>query len=217
MFDFSDIFTPAGLAVLGQVILIDLTLAGDNVVVLGTLAAGFPPAQRKRILAIGVGIAMVFLIGFALVATQLLQIVGLLFGGGLLLLWVAWKLFRELHPPAPSIAVDDPDTTAIEGPKSTKNFGRAIVSVALADLSMSLDNVLAVAGTARDHPAVLFIGLALSVTLMGLAANIVARLIERFRWIIYLGLAVILYVAGKMIYEGFIDPQIGVGQLFGWA
>ncbi|MDB5678207.1 YjbE family putative metal transport protein [Sphingomonas bacterium] len=215
MFDFADIFTPAGLAVLGQVILIDLTLAGDNVIVLGTLAAGFPPAQRKRILGIGVGIAMVFLIGFALVATQLLSIVGLLFAGGLLLLWVAWKLFRELHPASTPAAVDDPDTPAIEGPPSTRNFGRAIVSVAIADLSMSLDNVLAVAGTARDHPAVLFIGLALSVTLMGLAANIVARLIERFRWIIYLGLAVILYVAGKMIHEGFVDPQIGVGRWFG--
>jgi len=217
MFDFADIFTAAGLAVLGQVILIDLTLAGDNVVVLGTLAAGFPPAQRKKILAIGVGIAMVCLIGFALVATQLLSIVGLLFAGGLLLLWVAWKLFRELHPAAPPGPVDDPDTPEIEGPPSTRNFGRAIVSVALADLSMSLDNVLAVAGTARDHPAVLFIGLALSVTLMGLAANIVARLIERFRWIVYIGLAVILYVAGKMIYEGFIDPQVGVGRLFGWV
>jgi YjbE family integral membrane protein len=217
MFDFADIFTPAGLAVLGQVILIDLTLAGDNVIVLGTLAAGFPPAQRKRILAIGVGIAMVCLIGFALVATQLLSIVGLLFAGGLLLLWVAWKLLRELHPAGAAPPVDDPDTAAIEGPPSTRNFGRAIVSVAIADLSMSLDNVLAVAGTARDHPAVLFIGLALSVTLMGLAASIVARLIERFRWIIYLGLAVIVYVAGKMAYEGFVDPQIGVGRLFGWV
>lgn len=216
MFDFADIFTTAGLAVLGQVILIDLTLAGDNVVVLGTLAAGFPPDQRKRVLSIGVGIALVCLIGFALVATQLLHIVGLLFGGGLLLLWVAWKLFRELHPRTPEATVDDPATPQVEGPPSTKNFSRAIVSVALADLSMSLDNVLAVAGTARDHPAVLLIGLALSVTLMGVAANFVARLIERFRWIIYLGLAVILYVAGKMIYEGYVDPQIGVGQLFGW-
>lgn len=213
--DIADIFTPAGLAVLGQVIMIDLTLAGDNVVVLGTLAAGFAPDVRKRILAIGVGIALVCLIGFALIATQLLHIVGLLFGGGLLLLWVAWKLFRELHPRAPA-AVDDPTTPEIEGPVSTKSFGRAIVSVAIADLSMSLDNVLAVAGTARDHPTVLFVGLALSVTLMGVAANFVARLIERFRWIIYVGLAVILYVAGKMIYDGFVDPEVGIGQLFGW-
>jgi YjbE family integral membrane protein len=217
IFDFADVFTPAGLAVLGQVIMIDLTLAGDNVVVLGTLAAGFPPQQRRRILGVGVGIAMVCLIGFALVATQLLHVVGLLFAGGLLLLWVAWKLFRELHPPKAETPVDDPATAAIEGPPSTKNFGRAIVSVAIADLSMSLDNVLAVAGTARDHPTVLFFGLALSVTLMGIAANLVARLIERFRWIIYVGLTVILYVAGKMIYEGFIDREVGVGHLFGWA
>lgn len=203
----ADVFTPAGLAVLGQVIMIDLTLAGDNVVVLGTLAAGLPAAERKKVLTIGVGIALVCLIGFALIATQLLHIVGLLFAGGVLLLWVAWKLFRELHPPKRH---DDPATPAIEGP-APKSFGRAIVAVAIADLSMSLDNVLAVAGTARDHPTVLFFGLALSVTLMGVAANFVARLIERYRWIIYLGLAVILYVAGRMIYDGIVDPEVGLG------
>jgi YjbE family integral membrane protein len=213
MFNIADVFTPAGLAVLGQVVMIDLTLAGDNVVVLGTLAAGLPALQRKKVLTIGVGIALVCLIGFALVATQLLHIVGLLFAGGVLLLWVAWKLFRELHP-AKEGAFDDPDTTAIEGPPSGKTFGRAIVSVAIADLSMSLDNVLAVAGTARDHPAVLFFGLALSVTLMGVAANFVARLIERYRWIVYIGLVVILYVAGKMIYEGIVDPEVGVAIFF---
>lgn len=205
MLNFADAFTPAGLAVLGQVIMIDLTLAGDNVVVLGTLAAGLPPAERRKVLAIGVGIALVCLIGFALVATQLLHVVGLLFAGGVLLLWVAWKLFRELHPAGPGA---HPDAAPAE--PAPKSFGRAIVAVVVADLSMSLDNVLAVAGTARDHPAVLFFGLALSVTLMGLAANFVARLIERYRWIVYLGLAVILYVAGKMIYEGIVDPEVGL-------
>ncbi|WNO54005.1 YjbE family putative metal transport protein [Stakelama saccharophila] len=210
MFDFGDIFTAAGLAVLGQVIMIDLTLAGDNVVVLGSLAAGLPPAERKKVLGIGVGIALVFLIGFALVATQLLHVIGLLFAGGLLLLWVAWKLFRELHPaPAPA-PVDDPTTPEIEGPRASRSFGRAILSVTLADLSMSLDNVLAVAGTAREHPAVLFVGLAFSVTLMAVAANFVARIIERYHWIIYIGLAVILYVAGRMIYDGIVDPQVGL-------
>jgi YjbE family integral membrane protein len=204
----ADAFTPAGLAVLGQVVMIDLTLAGDNVVVLGTLAAGLPAAERRRVLTIGVGIALVCLIGFALVATRLLHIVGLLFAGGVLLLWVAWKLFRELHP-AKAVTVDDPATPEIEGPPP-RSFGRAIVAVVVADLSMSLDNVLAVAGTARDHPSVLFFGLALSVTLMGVAANFVARLIERYRWIVYFGLAVIVYVAARMIFEGIVDPEVGL-------
>ncbi len=211
MFDLADVLTPAGLAVLGQVIMIDLTLAGDNVVVLGTLAAGLPPGQRRKVLSIGVALALVCLIGFALLATKLLHVVGLLFAGGVLLLWVAWKLFRELHPAGG--AVDHAETPDAEG-KPPKTFSGAIVSVVIADLSMSLDNVLAVAGTARDHPSVLFFGLALSVTLMGVAANLVARLIERYRWIIYVGLAVILYVAGRMIYEGIVDPEIGIGTLF---
>ena len=140
--------------------MIDLMLAGDNVMVLGTLAAGLPPKQRKQVLGVGVIIALVCLIGFALVATRLLHVVGLLFGGGLLLLWVAWKLFRELRPAHAAAPVDDPDTPQIEGVKSTKSFTRAVISVAIADLSMSLDNVLAVAGAARDHPTVLLFGLA---------------------------------------------------------
>ncbi|MEO9131132.1 MAG: YjbE family putative metal transport protein [Sphingomonas sp.] len=213
MINFADVFTPAGLATLGQVIMIDLMLAGDNVMVLGALAAGLPPKQRKQVLGYGVVIALVCLIGFALIATQLLQIVGLLFGGGLLLLWVAWKLFRELQPKHEPVPVDDPDTPAIEGVKP-KSFAKAVISVAIADLSMSLDNVLAIAGAAREHPAVLFFGLALSVTLMAVAANYIARLIERYHWIAYIGLAVILYVAGSMIYHGFIDHDVGIFQLF---
>ncbi|MEI9927606.1 MAG: YjbE family putative metal transport protein [Sphingomonas sp.] len=209
MLDFADVLTPAGLAVLGQVILIDLTLAGDNVVVLGMLSAGLPPKERRRVLGFGIGIALVFLVSFAIIATQLLQVVGLLLGGGLLLLWVAWKMFRELHPSRPP-AIDDPDTPAIEGIKSTKTFARAAIQVAIANLSMSLDNVLAVAGTARDHPTVLLFGLALSVTLMAIAANLVARVIERHRWIAYVGLAVILWVAGKMVFDGLADPHHGV-------
>src|SRR4051812_24968239 len=168
MINFADVFTPAGLATLGQVIMIDLMLAGDNVVVLGTLAAGLPAKQRKQVLGYGVIIALVCLVGFALVATQLLKIVGLLFGGGLLLLWVAWKLYRELHPKHAPVPVDDPATPEIEGVKP-KSFIRAVISVAVADLSMSLDNVLAVAGAAREHPTVLFFGLALSVALMAVA------------------------------------------------
>jgi YjbE family integral membrane protein len=211
--NFADVFTPAGLATLGQVIMIDLMLAGDNVMVLGTLAAGLPPKQRKQVLGYGVIIALVCLVGFALIATQLLQVVGLLFGGGLLLLWVAWKLYRELQPKHAPALVDDPDTPEIEGVKP-KSFTRAVISVAVADLSMSLDNVLAVAGAARDHPAVLFFGLALSVTLMAVAANYIARLIGRFPWIAYIGLLVILYVAGSMIYHGIVDHKVGIFQLF---
>lgn len=213
MINFADVFTPAGLATLGQVIMIDLMLAGDNVMVLGALAAGLPPKQRKQVLGYGVVIALVCLLGFALIATQLLHVIGLLFGGGLLLLWVAWKLFRELRPKHAPVPVDDPDTPAIEGVKP-KSFIRAVISVAIADLSMSLDNVLAIAGAAREHPAVLFFGLALSVTLMAVAANYIARLIERYRWIAYIGLAVILYVAGSMIYNGWIDNDVGIFQLF---
>lgn len=212
--DISDVFTAAGLAALGQVIMIDLMLAGDNVVVLGTLAAGLPEKDRKRVLSIGVGVALLCLVVFAFVATQLLHVVGLLFAGGVLLLWVAWKLFRELqharrHDKA--VAAD----AAIPA-RPVKSFAKAAFQVALADLSMSLDNVLAVAGAARDHPTVLLFGLALSVTLMAITANYIARLIERFHWIAYLGLVVILYVAGSMVHEGFVDPSIGLGRLFGW-
>ena len=201
MFDFADIFTAAGLLTLGQVILIDLTMAGDNVVIMGTLTSGLPARERRKVIMLGVGMALVFLIGFALVATQLLRITGLLLAGGLLLLWVAYNMYRELRPSKPGEA-DDPDTPAIEGPPRSKTFLRAALQVTLADLSMSLDNVIAVAAAARDHPAVLFIGLALSVTFMGLAANLVAKLVQRFHWIAWGGLAMILYVAVKMIWEG---------------
>jgi YjbE family integral membrane protein len=199
--DFADIFTAAGLIALGQVILIDLTMAGDNVVIIGTLTSGLPPRERRRVIMLGVAMALVFLIAFALIATRLLMITGLLLAGGLLLLWVAYNMFRELRPRNPVVA-DDPATERVEGPPRTKTFLRAAVQVTLADLSMSLDNVLAVAAAARHHAAVLFIGLALSVTLMGLAANLVARLVQRFHWIAWAGLAMILYVASRMIWEG---------------
>src|SRR5947199_2135062 len=201
MLNFAEIWTPAGLATLVQVILIDLTMAGDNVVIMGTLTSGLPAKERRRVIMLGVAMALVFLIGFALIATQLLKITGLVLGGGLLLLWVAYNMYRELRPGAP-VTADDPDTEAVEGPPRSKSFVRAAIQITLADLSMSLDNVLAVAATAREHPAVLFIGLALSVSLMGLAANLVAKLVQRFHWIAWAGLVMILYVAGKMIWEG---------------
>ena len=190
--------------VLAQVILIDLTMAGDNVVIMGTLTSGLPARERRRVIALGVGIAVVFLIAFALIATQLLKITGLLLAGGLLLLWVAYNMFRELKPHK-EVAVDDPETAAVEGPPASKTFLQAAVQITLADLSMSLDNVLAVAAAAREHPSVLFVGLVLSVTFMGVAAGFVARLIQRFPLLAWAGLLMILYVALKMIWEGWHD------------
>jgi YjbE family integral membrane protein len=198
----------------GKVIAIDLMMAGDNVVVLGALAAGLPADQRKKVITFGVAIALFFLIGFALLATQLLKVIGLLEAGGLMLLWVSWKLFRELRHQ--DRAPDDVSDSEIDAEARThpKSFKSAVIQVVLADLSMSLDNVLAVAGAARKHPIVLFFGLVLSVTCMGLAANAIARLIERHRWIAYLGLVVIVYVACTMIYDGWVDPEFGLVTLF---
>ena len=213
--DFASLLTAGALKDFGKVIAIDLMMAGDNVVVLGALAAGLPAAQRRKVITIGVGIALVCLIGFALLATQLLKVVGLLLAGGIMLIWVSWKLFRELrHADQAPGDVTDEEAEA-QAARKPKSFRQAVFQVALADLSMSLDNVLAVAGAARQHPMVLFFGLALSVTLMGVAANGIARLIERHRWIAYIGLMVIVYVAGTMIWDGFTDPQTGVMRLVG--
>jgi YjbE family integral membrane protein len=204
MFDFSAVFTSAGLVMLGQIILADLTMAGDNVVIMGTLASGLPEKQRRKVLLFGVSMALIFLIGFALIATQLLQITGLLLAGGLLLLWVAYNMFRELRP-VKLVVADDPDTAQVEGPPATKTFLQAAIQITLADLSMSLDNVLVVAAIARENPAVLFIGLSFSVLLMGLGANLVAKLVQRYHWIAWIGLVIILYVACKMVWEGWHD------------
>ncbi|MBO9724774.1 MAG: YjbE family putative metal transport protein [Novosphingobium sp.] len=205
--DFSNLGSPAALAAFGQVVLIDVMLAADNAIVVGALAAGLPAAMRRKVILIGVLAALVLRIAFALVVTQLMQIVGLVFAGGLLLVWVAWKMWRELRE---DVGGED-DPVAKAAPRS---FAAAAWAVAVADVSMSLDNVLAVAGAARDHPGILAIGLILSVALMGLAANVLARVIERYRWIAYVGLMVILYVAGKMIWEGLVDPSRGILALF---
>lgn len=212
--DFSNISEPAALAAFGQVLMIDLLLAGDNAIVVGALAAGLPTADRKKVILIGIGAALVLRIVFALMVTWLLGIVGLVFAGGLLLLWVAWKFWRELRHGGESAGSPEIVGDEASGLRSAKSFAAAAWAVAVADVSMSLDNVLAVAGAAREHPGILIVGLLLSVVLMGLAANIIARYIERYRWIAYIGLAVIVYVAGKMIYEGWIDPQLGIGTLF---
>ena len=213
--DFSNIGSPTALAAFAQVLMIDLLLAGDNAIVVGALAAGLPDAQRKRVIMIGIVAALVLRIGFALVVSQLMQIVGLILAGGLLLLWVSWKMWRELRhgngesPGSPEMSGDEHS-----GLRPAKSFASAAWAVAVADVSMSLDNVLAVAGAARDHPGILIIGLILSVALMGIAANVIAKYIERYRWIAYFGLAVILYVALTMVYEGIVDHQVGLLTIF---
>lgn len=212
--DFSNIGSPAALAAFGQVLMIDVLLAGDNAIVVGALAAGLPADQRRKVIMIGIIAALVLRIAFALVVTQLMQVVGLIFAGGLLLLWVSWKMYRELQPAGGSPGSPEIEGDEHSGVKPAKSFAAAAWAVAVADVSMSLDNVLAVAGAAREHPGILIVGLILSVALMGIAANFIAKYIERYRWIAYIGLAVILYVAGKMIYDGFVDPGVGVVTLF---
>ncbi|MEQ1724764.1 MAG: YjbE family putative metal transport protein [Sphingopyxis sp.] len=214
--DFANITDPAAFSVFLQVLMLDLVLAGDNAIVVGALAAGLPAAQRKQVILIGVIAALVLRIAFALVVTQLLQIVGLILIGGLLLLWVAWRMWRELrHDVGESRGSPEMEGDEHSGLRPAKSFAAAAWAVAVADVSMSLDNVLGVAGAARDHPGILVVGLVFAVALMGLAANIIAKYIERYRWIAYIGLAVILWVAVKMIYEGWIDPHVGLGQLLG--
>jgi YjbE family integral membrane protein len=215
-FDFGAIFTAAGLAKLGQIIIGDLTMAGDNVVIMGSLASGLPARERKKVLLFGVGMALIFLITFAVIATQLLRVTGLMFAGGLLLLWVAYSMWQEMRP-RPTVIADDETTSEVEGPKRSKTFMQAAIGITIADLSMSLDNVLLVASIARENPALLFIGLSFSVLFMGLAANYVAKLIERYSWINYIGMAVILWVACNMIYEGYMGGEHvrGLRQVLG--
>ena len=210
--DFSNIGEPGALAAFLQVLMIDLVLAGDNAIVVGALAAGLPPEQRRRVILLGVFAALVLRIGFALIVTQLLQIVGLILAGGLLLLWVAWKMWRELRHSGESAGSDEVVGDEHSGLRPAKSFAAAAWAVAIADVSMSLDNVLAVAGAAREHPGILIVGLVFAVALMGVAANLLARYIERYRWIAYLGLVVILWVALKMIWDGYHD----VAPVLGW-
>jgi YjbE family integral membrane protein len=214
--DFANITDPGAFAAFAQVLMIDLVLAGDNAIVVGALAAGLPAEQRKKVIVIGVAAALVLRILFALIVTQLMQVIGLILVGGLLLLWVSWRMWRDLRAPHEcSPGSEEIVGDERSGLRPAKSFAAAAWAVAIADVSMSLDNVLAVAGAARDHPGILIVGLVFAVALMGLAANFIARYIERYRWIAYIGLAVILYVALKMIYDGWIHPEVGVGRLFG--
>jgi YjbE family integral membrane protein len=206
-----ELFTAAGLWALGQVILIDLVLAGDNAVVIGLAAAGLAPDLRRKAILIGIIAATILRICFALVTTQLLSLGGgLLIAGGVLLLYVCWKMYRELREPhhdehEATEALADKDLNAdgtVAGRAPRKTLRQAVIQIVIADVSMSLDNVLAVAGAAQHHFEALIFGLALSVVLMGVAATFIARLLTKHRWIAWLGLVIILYVAVKMVYEG---------------
>jgi YjbE family integral membrane protein len=208
---------------LGQVIMIDLVLAGDNAIVIGLAAAGLPKEQRAKAILMGIVAATVLRIGFAAVTTQLLAIVGLLLAGGILLLWVCWKMWRELrtspheeHDALEAVSGEDRNKDGYVGGAPRKTFAQAAWQIVVADVSMSLDNVLAVAGAAREHPWVLVFGLALSIALMGIAASFIANLLQKYRWIAYVGLAVILYVALEMIFRGGIEVKPYVGALMGW-
>jgi len=210
MADFADFGSVSALTAFATVVLLDVALAGDNAVIVGSLASGLPAAQRRKVILIGVLAALVLRVIFAvavLYGLENFKRYGLVLAGGLLLLWVAWKMYRELqaHPGGAG------DGEA--GIPHARSFLSAAWAVAVADVSMSLDNVLAVAGAARQHPGIMVLGLILSVALMGIAANLIAGLIERHRWIAFVGLAIILWVAGKMIYDGIGD--LGKAGLFG--
>jgi YjbE family integral membrane protein len=206
----TDIITSDALSALIKVVMIDLVLAADNAVVIGLAAAGLPPEQRRRAIVIGILAATALRILCASVATQLLHVFGLLLAGGILLLWVCWKMWREIRTASqdedrpPEMLVDyalGRDGT-VAGRLHRKTFGQAALQIVVADVSMSLDNVLAVAGAAREHPFILALGLLLSITLMGVAAGWISRLLRKHRWLAYVGLAIILYVAGEMVYRG---------------
>jgi len=208
----ADLLTQASLAAFVQVIIIDLVLAGDNAVVIGLAAAGLPRERRGRAILVGILAATGLRILFAGVAIELLAIVGLLLAGGILLLWVCWKMWRELRGPGKAATEAALTQANAQGNAHAprKTFAQAAWQIVLADISMSLDNVLAVAGAAREHPVALVFGLGLSIVLMGVAATFIARLLNRHRWIAYVGLAIILYVALDMIWRGALEiwPQL---------
>ncbi|WP_426039528.1 TerC family protein [Brevundimonas sp. DC300-4] len=214
------------LTALGQVMAIDLVLAGDNAVAVGLAAAALAPEQRKKAILIGLAAAVVLRIGFALITVQLLAIVGLLLAGGILLLWVCWKMWRELqehktHDQAEAEAELETALSAHHGggpaPEALglkrKTFGAALLQIMIADVTMSLDNVLAVAGAAHEHPWIMVFGLILSIALMGLAATFIAKLLNKYRWIGYIGLVIVLYVALHMIWDGARSVVVRTGNL----
>jgi YjbE family integral membrane protein len=198
------------LAALLSVIVIDVVLAGDNALVVGLAASRLDAARRRQVIALGIGVALVCRIVFAVVAAELLVITGLLLAGGLLLLWVAWKLWREI---ATSAIGESSEQAVALGAVGATSFRAAVVKVAVADVSMSFDNVIGVAGAARDHVWMLVFGLLLSITLMGVAATVIARFMQRHRWLSYLGLAVVTYVALSMIVRGAGEVMLAGGYV----
>jgi YjbE family integral membrane protein len=211
-----EIVSAAELVALLQVVLVDLVLAGDNAIVVGIVVAGLPAAQRWRVMVLGVAAATLLRIVFAAFTVTLLKIIGLLLAGGLLLLWVCWKLWRELRSGRliqSHLGDADPEVAeaVAAGRTEPKTLRQAVIQIIVADVSMSLDNVLAVAGVARDHAWVLVVGLVLSVAFMGLAATVIARLLNRHHWIAYVGLAVIFYVSLRMIWDGAFEVARAAG------
>ncbi len=198
-----------------SVIMIDIVLAGDNAVVVGSAASGLPVRQQRQVILFGVGLALIARIAFALIAVDLLSIIGLMLAGGLLLLWVAWKMWREIRARSIEMQLAEVEPGENRG-TGIKTFRSAVIQVAVADISMSLDNVLAVAGAAREHPYIMIFGLVLSIALMGVAAGYIARLIERHAWIAYVGLVLVLYVALDMIWEGGLEV-LEVAVAAGWV
>jgi YjbE family integral membrane protein len=216
-------FMPEWLHALMLVLFIDIVLAGDNAIVVGMAAAGLPADQRRKAIIWGIAAATVMRIAFASITVQLLSVVGIVLAGGVLLLWVCWKMYRELREGAahsPDATEQDEGVEALEGGAATgaprKTLRQAITQILVADVSMSLDNVLAVAGAAKEHPIILVIGLAISVVLMGVAATLIAKLLDRHRWIAWIGLLVILYVALNMIYEGTHQVATAVPEAYAY-
>ena len=191
------------LASLGSVIVIDIVMSGDNAIIIGMAAAGLPPELRRRAIIVGIGAATLLRIMFATITLHLLAIIGLTLAGGLLLAWVCWKMWREIRSGKMKSIDTDAGTPAPSG--DVKTLRQALIAIVVADVSMSLDNVLAVAGAARDHIGILIFGLTLSIALMAVASNYIARLLERHYWIAYVGLLIVAYVAGDMIFRGFIE------------
>ena len=219
-----ELFAPEAIAAFFQVVMIDLALAGDNAIIIGMAAAGLPEQQRTRAIFFGMAGATLLLVIFAGITTQLLKLVGLLFAGGVLLLWVCWKMWRELRATANQeeeqavealTGLDINADGTITGYAPRKTLAQAAGQIIIADLSMSLDNVLAVAGAAREHPVVLIFGLSLSILLMGVAARFIASLLHKYRWIAYLGLGVILYVALGMVFRGAQELSPAVSAVAG--
>jgi YjbE family integral membrane protein len=224
--EFAELFTPAALTALGQVLMIDLVLAGDNAVAVGLAAAALPAEQRRKAILIGLAAAVVMRIGFALITVQLLAIVGLLLAGGFLLLWVCWKMWRELREQATHDQAEAERELELamqiehgKGPSpeelglKRKSFGAALLQIMIADVTMSLDNVLAVAGAAHAHPWIMVFGLVLSIALMGVAATFIAKMLTKHRWIAYVGLVIVLYVALHMIWDGYRSVVVRTGNL----